>query len=95
MRPHVIGQHFGSTGGPTVQIEKAENGYMVTLELGGSGGDLGVEATPFDKPDNHHLAEIQKEMERTRPRVFVYIGIEDAWEAIKEFLLDGRMPKGQ
>ena len=87
--------HYGSGSGPSVQIEKAENGYMVTLELGGSGGGLGFGATPFDKPDDHHLAELQKEMERNRPRVFVYVGIEDAWEAIKEFLLDGRMPKGQ
>ncbi len=94
MRLRGLGTPFGSGNGPSVQIEKAENGYMVTLESGGAGGELMGGVGPYSKPDELQLAELQKEMDRTRPRVFVYVGIEDAWEAIKEFLLDGRMPKG-
>ena len=80
-------------GGPSVHIEKAENGYMVSLIQGGDPmmGGIGM---PFDRtPEPHMMEELKKEADKYRPRIFVYSEIEEAWNAIKEFLLDGRMPK--
>ena len=82
---------------PSVQITKAENGYMVTLaRAGGDGGggifeSLGVAFSASSEPQA--LKDLKKERDRLRPHVFVYSDIEDAWSAIKEFLLDGRLPK--
>ena len=83
---------------PSVQIAKAENGYMVTLARaggdGGGGGILESLGVAFSAPSEPQtLKDIKKEMDRLRPHVFVYSDIEDAWSAIKEFLLDGRLPK--
>ena len=81
--------------GPNVQIAKAENGYMVTLDRGGDGGNifesLGVAFSNPQEPPN--LEALKKERERLKSHVFVYSDVEDAWAAIKEFLLDGRLPK--
>ena len=83
----------GGGNGPYVGIEKAENGYMVTLQpaqpdpigilppmLGGGYTEQG----DYEK--------MREEASKQQPRVFVFLEIEQAWSAIKEFLLDGRMP---
>lgn len=84
---------------PSVQIAKAENGYMVTLApQGGDGGGAGILENlgiAFGAPSEAKaVQDLKKERDRLRPHVFVYSDIEDAWTAIKEFFLDGRLPKG-
>lgn len=80
--------------GDGVHISKAENGYMVTLFPA-----LKFEAMQmpfmFEKPEPHQISEMKEAHQKSKPRVFVFSNIDDAWSAIKEFLLDGRMPKGQ
>ena len=92
----MFGMH-GRRGGPSVEIAKAENGYMVTLARRGNDDDALMDlGTDFGvPPEPHRLQEAKKERERVRPRVYVYSEIEEAWAAIKEFLLDGRIPKGE
>lgn len=93
MRPmyHALG---GMGGEDSVNIAKAENGYLVTLTPRYDMGEMGLGSSYImERPEPHQLAAMKQEQEKTRPRVFVYSSIDDAWAAVKEFLMDGRMPK--
>ncbi len=88
---------IGMGEGEGVSIQKAENGYMITLV---PPGNSDLEFGPFstlggDKPEPHQLQAMREAMEKSRPRVFVFSDIEVALEAIKEFLLDGKLPPGR
>lgn len=75
----------------SVQISRAENGYMVTLYPPTQFEAMGM---PFmmEKPEPHQIQEVKTAHEKSKPRVFVFASIEDAWDAVKGFLLDGHMP---
>ncbi len=86
----------GRSRGPHVSIAKAENGYMVTLIPGkGFDDDEDMDVMPFpgSPPEPHQVKALLQYREKKRPRIFVFPEIEQAWDAVKEFLLDGRMPK--
>lgn len=81
-----------TTRHPSATIQRAENGYLVTFQPGRSVEmDMGF-PTPPQAMTDLRLEEIKCEIERSRPRVLVYIEITDAQRAINEFLMDGRMP---
>lgn len=94
MRPMGFARGVGGPDGEaSVSIEKAENGYLVTLAPQFSFDDLGPMAYPMVRPEPHEIEGIKKSREKSRPRVFIYLSLDDAWSAVKEFLMDGRMPK--
>ena len=72
-----------------VDIRRAENGYIVTMYPVDESMDFPHPArlSPED------LEELKAAREKGRPRVFVFADIEKVMEAVKEFLLDGRIPK--
>ena len=78
--------------GQSVGISRAENGYMVVLKPDMDPfayGHLGRMVEP------HQVDAMKEQHEKTRPRIFIFADIDDAWIAVKEFLLDGRIPKGK
>lgn len=88
---------------PSVNIQKAENGYMVTLQPKSEQmsflQQLGIPGIPPDvamgsvSHPAQSVDELKKAHERSRSRVYVFADLNSAWEAIQSFLLDARMPK--
>jgi hypothetical protein len=72
-----------------VDIRRAENGYIVTMYPVDESMDYPHPGrlTPED------FEEMKAAREKSRPRVFVFADIDKALDAVKEFLLDGRIPK--
>ena len=90
----------GSSDGPHVSIDKAANGYLVTLSPDPSGGSFAAEELAYGGGAMGELSpaameKIREWSKKIKPKTFVFLDIEEAWGAVKEFLLDGRMPKSE
>jgi hypothetical protein len=83
----------GMGGEDSVSITKAENGYFVTLSPRCDMGDMLGAPYIMERPEPHQIESMKKEHEKSRPKVFVYHSLDDAWAAVKEFLMDGRIPQ--
>ena len=81
----------------SVSIQKAENGYMITLQPSYDPLSLieGFRPVAQEFPDQDKLDKLRRDQERFSPKVYVFSDLKEAWNAVQEFLMDEKLPVPQ
>ncbi len=83
---------YPATPHPSVQVEKVENGYLVTL-YPQTPDQPPLPVIAGEYPDPAKLEELRQYHDTMRPKSFVFTAITDAWSAVETFLMDGKLPE--